>query len=594
MAPDTGPAVALSGVRRSFGDVVAVDDLTFEVPRGTVTVLLGPNGAGKTTVVRLVTGALPRHGGAVRTFGLDPDVDDAGHRGAPALRRGARPAPRSTTACPAPTTSRTRPSSSRSTPPLHRRAHRRGRRALRHRRRAPTEVGGYSTGMRARLALAARRAARARPPAARRADRGPRPRVGPRGARPHRRDGRGRQDRPHVHAPAARGRRARRPGGRDGPRPGVVVGLARELTQRFWPAARVRARRRRPRAARHRAGACRSCAPTSATASRRSTSTTRATSPTSSTRSSAPARGSRGSSRRRRASKSSTSRSAGSTTSSRRRPPVSPRPSWVIARTDLRQLRQARDFWLPLDDRRAALLRDHPGVPAAHPRVGEGRQPGATAQRRRRQPPQGPAGERAGREGPGAGVVRAGRLPLRTARDHRAAHGLVGGRRAHDHRRARARQRRVPRPLPRHRAPDLPRQADGQPHPRLLHRGDGLPPLLARREPDRRPEARRLVLPHHELVDPHALGAAAVHRARARGDPRHLGPRVERGRRAAGVGAGDAAADRHRLRRVEQHAVRGAGARVRHRRPRVVRRDLRVVARLEGRLRASASSAWAP
>jgi ABC-2 type transport system ATP-binding protein len=78
MAPDTGPAVALSGVRRSFGAVVAVDDLTFEVPRGTVTVLLGPNGAGKTTVVRLVTGALHAHGGAVRTLGLDPSDDDEG------------------------------------------------------------------------------------------------------------------------------------------------------------------------------------------------------------------------------------------------------------------------------------------------------------------------------------------------------------------------------------------------------------------------------------------------------------------------------------------------------------------------------------
>ncbi len=78
MAPDTGPAVALTGVRRMFGDVVAVDDLTFEVPRGTVTVLLGPNGAGKTTVVRLVTGALHSHGGAVRTLGLDPEIDEQG------------------------------------------------------------------------------------------------------------------------------------------------------------------------------------------------------------------------------------------------------------------------------------------------------------------------------------------------------------------------------------------------------------------------------------------------------------------------------------------------------------------------------------
>src|SRR5690242_7427067 len=78
MAPEPGPAVALSGVRRSFGDVVAVDDLTFEVPSGTVTVLLGPNGAGKTTVVRLVTGALHAHAGAVRTLALDPSDDEQG------------------------------------------------------------------------------------------------------------------------------------------------------------------------------------------------------------------------------------------------------------------------------------------------------------------------------------------------------------------------------------------------------------------------------------------------------------------------------------------------------------------------------------
>ena len=74
----SAPAVALSGVWRAFGDVVAVDDLTFEVPRGTVTVLLGPNGAGKTTVVRLVTGALHPDAGAVRTLGLDPNLADEG------------------------------------------------------------------------------------------------------------------------------------------------------------------------------------------------------------------------------------------------------------------------------------------------------------------------------------------------------------------------------------------------------------------------------------------------------------------------------------------------------------------------------------
>jgi ABC-2 type transport system ATP-binding protein len=78
MAPESGSAVALSGVRRTFGEVIAVDDLTFDVPRGTVTVLLGPNGAGKTTVVRLVTGALHPHGGAIRTLGLDPELATEG------------------------------------------------------------------------------------------------------------------------------------------------------------------------------------------------------------------------------------------------------------------------------------------------------------------------------------------------------------------------------------------------------------------------------------------------------------------------------------------------------------------------------------
>jgi ABC-2 type transport system ATP-binding protein len=62
-------------VRRAFGGQIALDGLTFSAPRGTVTVLLGPNGAGKTTAVRMVTGALRAEAGSVRTFGLDPAVD---------------------------------------------------------------------------------------------------------------------------------------------------------------------------------------------------------------------------------------------------------------------------------------------------------------------------------------------------------------------------------------------------------------------------------------------------------------------------------------------------------------------------------------
>jgi ABC-2 type transport system ATP-binding protein len=73
---DLPPMVELDRVRRTFGDVVAIDALSLTVPAGSVTVLLGPNGAGKTTVVRLVTGALAAHGGQVRVHGLDPSGRD--------------------------------------------------------------------------------------------------------------------------------------------------------------------------------------------------------------------------------------------------------------------------------------------------------------------------------------------------------------------------------------------------------------------------------------------------------------------------------------------------------------------------------------
>jgi ABC-2 type transport system ATP-binding protein len=71
---DVEPVVVLEGVGRRFGTVDALRDLDLVVPANRITVLLGPNGAGKTTAIRMITGALDAHAGTVRTFGLDPSI----------------------------------------------------------------------------------------------------------------------------------------------------------------------------------------------------------------------------------------------------------------------------------------------------------------------------------------------------------------------------------------------------------------------------------------------------------------------------------------------------------------------------------------
>jgi ABC-type multidrug transport system ATPase subunit len=67
-------AISMQNVTRRFGELVAVDDLTFEVPQGEIFGLLGPNGAGKTTSINLITGILKIHSGSVRVLGRDPQT----------------------------------------------------------------------------------------------------------------------------------------------------------------------------------------------------------------------------------------------------------------------------------------------------------------------------------------------------------------------------------------------------------------------------------------------------------------------------------------------------------------------------------------
>ena len=69
--PD-GPAIEVRDLRKSYGELAAVDGVSFEVRRGEVFCLLGPNGAGKTTTVEILEGYRARSGGEARVLGIDP------------------------------------------------------------------------------------------------------------------------------------------------------------------------------------------------------------------------------------------------------------------------------------------------------------------------------------------------------------------------------------------------------------------------------------------------------------------------------------------------------------------------------------------
>ena len=70
-------AIAVEGLRKSFGDVQALCGIDLNAPPGTILGLLGPNGAGKTTAVRILTTLLPPDGGSARVAGLDVVKDAA-------------------------------------------------------------------------------------------------------------------------------------------------------------------------------------------------------------------------------------------------------------------------------------------------------------------------------------------------------------------------------------------------------------------------------------------------------------------------------------------------------------------------------------
>src|SRR4051812_5600310 len=66
------PALELRDLRKSYGDVRAVDGIDLSVELGEIVAFLGPNGAGKTTTIDMMLGVARPSGGSVRVLGREP------------------------------------------------------------------------------------------------------------------------------------------------------------------------------------------------------------------------------------------------------------------------------------------------------------------------------------------------------------------------------------------------------------------------------------------------------------------------------------------------------------------------------------------
>jgi ABC-2 type transport system ATP-binding protein len=71
----TQPVVRITGLRKTYGSTVAVDDVSFDVRDGEIFGLIGPNGAGKTTTMECVEGLRAPDAGDISVLGLDPFRD---------------------------------------------------------------------------------------------------------------------------------------------------------------------------------------------------------------------------------------------------------------------------------------------------------------------------------------------------------------------------------------------------------------------------------------------------------------------------------------------------------------------------------------
>ena len=77
MAYPSDLAIRVVSLRKTYDDVVAVKDVSFDVERGNIFCMIGPNGAGKTTTIECLEGLRRPDGGSVTVAGLDPIADRA-------------------------------------------------------------------------------------------------------------------------------------------------------------------------------------------------------------------------------------------------------------------------------------------------------------------------------------------------------------------------------------------------------------------------------------------------------------------------------------------------------------------------------------
>src|SRR5271154_3553065 len=69
------PVIQVSGLRKTYGSTVAVDEGSFQVDDGEIFGLIGPNGAGKTTTMECIEGLRTPDRGAILVLGLNPFRD---------------------------------------------------------------------------------------------------------------------------------------------------------------------------------------------------------------------------------------------------------------------------------------------------------------------------------------------------------------------------------------------------------------------------------------------------------------------------------------------------------------------------------------